>query len=105
MVTNLRASVLMTSVLAVGLVLAPLARAHGQSNEPLPNAPSTTGATLQHYQRALELYAQFQQMCAGASEKGCGLTALNGAIAEYRDTLRLKPDLAEAHNDLGNALD
>ena len=26
------------------------------------------------------------------------------AIAEYREAIRLKPDFAEAHNNLGNAL-
>jgi len=29
---------------------------------------------------------------------------LNGAVAEYRETIRLLPDYAEAHNNLGNAL-
>jgi tetratricopeptide (TPR) repeat protein len=29
---------------------------------------------------------------------------LDGAIAEYRQVLRLKPDFPESHNDLGSAL-
>jgi len=29
---------------------------------------------------------------------------LDGAVAEYRETIRLLPDYAEAYNNLGNAL-
>jgi len=32
------------------------------------------------------------------------LAGLSGAVAEYRETLKLRPDDAEAHYDLGTAL-
>jgi len=54
-----------------------------------PAGQAGTGDAKAHYERAEALY-----------KKG----DVDGAIAEYREAIRLEPDYAEAHNDLGYVL-